>query len=303
MLGLTADAAAAAQHNVWRGVKSSSLEPHSVVVLLLLVPQGAVVMAGDGDRAGGCVCERARLTSQPLTQHSLFTKKREWDMIIMMKMCMWCCWSVTRFRYWKCARHTILARNAIIRGGKCHGRRLLEGDFGLGDDCVLQLLPGSRLLWQTFARESIMCCNFCQGDDFCGNFLPGKTIATITTVTCPGPQALASAPTLWELTPIIQQRWSHLTGPRSQASCSNMMHSKCWMLWGWVDICDIVYYSMACAIPDPDTDTVVVTGGYNDLNTVVVYSVQGYKKDLPSLSIGRYRHACSSYVTGGKRVS
>ena len=60
---------------------------------------------------------------------------------------------------------------------------------------------------------------------------------------------------------------------------------------------------MACAIPDPDTDTVVITGGYGTLNTVAVYSVQGWQEDLPSLNIGREQHACTSYMSGAKRVS
>ena len=65
----------------------------------------------------------------------------------------------------------------------------------------------------------------------------------------------------------------------------------------------MVYYSWACAIADPDTDTVVVTGGLNTHTTVTVYSVQGWKENLPSLNTGRDLHACTSYMTGGKRVS
>ena len=66
---------------------------------------------------------------------------------------------------------------------------------------------------------------------------------------------------------------------------------------------DCVYFSAACAIPDPNTDTVVVTGGINTMITVAVYSVQGWQEDLSSLNIGRYYHACTSYMSGGKRVS
>ena len=65
----------------------------------------------------------------------------------------------------------------------------------------------------------------------------------------------------------------------------------------------MVYYSSACAIPDPDTDTVVVTGGDYDLNIVSVYSEQGWQEDLPSLNTGRWNHACTSYMSEGKRVS
>ncbi len=68
-------------------------------------------------------------------------------------------------------------------------------------------------------------------------------------------------------------------------------------------VCYIVYYSRGCAIPDPNTDTVVVTGGVNPLTRVSVYSVKGWKEDLPSLNTGRWYHACTSYMSGGKRVS
>ena len=60
-----------------------------------------------------------------------------------------------------------------------------------------------------------------------------------------------------------------------------------------------VYFSFACAIPDEDT--VIITGGYNP-NTVSVYSVEGWQQDLPPLNTGRYRHACSSYWSGERRV-
>ena len=65
----------------------------------------------------------------------------------------------------------------------------------------------------------------------------------------------------------------------------------------------VYYYSLACAIPDPDTDIVVVTGGMDTLTPVSVYSVLGWIVDLPSLNAGRTSHACTSYMTGGMRVS
>ena len=64
----------------------------------------------------------------------------------------------------------------------------------------------------------------------------------------------------------------------------------------------LFYYRYACAIPDPDTNTVVITGGILTGNTVSVYSVQGWQEDLPPLNIGRYRHACAGYTSGGRRV-
>merc|ERR1719468_824107 len=60
----------------------------------------------------------------------------------------------------------------------------------------------------------------------------------------------------------------------------------------------VAYY--ACAIPDPVTDTVVVTGGLLTENTVVRYGQQGWLEDLPDLITGRYIHACSSFVSSGR---
>merc|ERR1712110_738244 len=51
-----------------------------------------------------------------------------------------------------------------------------------------------------------------------------------------------------------------------------------------------------------DTDTVVITGGYGTYTTVAVYSDQGWLGDLPSLNIGRDSHACTSYMSGAKRM-
>ena len=62
----------------------------------------------------------------------------------------------------------------------------------------------------------------------------------------------------------------------------------------------LLYYSFACAIPD--TDTVVLTGGANTLNTVALYNDKGWVEDFPDLSIGRQGHACAGYTSDGRRV-
>ena len=61
-------------------------------------------------------------------------------------------------------------------------------------------------------------------------------------------------------------------------------------------------YSRACAIPYEETERVIVTGGANTWNTVSVYSVEGWQEDLPPLNIGREEHACTSYLSGMRRV-
>ena len=65
-------------------------------------------------------------------------------------------------------------------------------------------------------------------------------------------------------------------------------------------VCDSLYFSKACAIPDGDT--VIITGGESTKNTVSVYNVEGWQEDLPPLNTGRYHHACSSFWSGERRV-
>ena len=67
-------------------------------------------------------------------------------------------------------------------------------------------------------------------------------------------------------------------------------------------VINYVYYSMACAIDDPDTQTVVITGGRFTMTTVSVYGLQGWVEDFQPLNTGRYWHACTSYMSVGTRV-
>ena len=64
-----------------------------------------------------------------------------------------------------------------------------------------------------------------------------------------------------------------------------------------------IYFSDACSIEDPDTETVVITGGSGTNITVSVYGLQGWVEDLPSLITGRRYHACTSYMSAGTRVT
>ena len=43
-------------------------------------------------------------------------------------------------------------------------------------------------------------------------------------------------------------------------------------------------------------DRVILTGGYDNKNTVSVYSTSGWMEDLPDLLQGRYGHSCGHYV-------
>ena len=62
----------------------------------------------------------------------------------------------------------------------------------------------------------------------------------------------------------------------------------------------------ACAISDAYFEEVIITGGHltgnNAMKTVSVYSEAGWQRDLTPLNQGRFNHACSSYVNGGKKV-
>ena len=64
-----------------------------------------------------------------------------------------------------------------------------------------------------------------------------------------------------------------------------------------------VYFSDACSIEDPDTETAVILGGRYTMTTVSVYGRQGWLEDLSSLNTGRQYHACTSYKTSGTRVT
>ena len=56
----------------------------------------------------------------------------------------------------------------------------------------------------------------------------------------------------------------------------------------------------ACAIPD--NEEVIITGGWDTMTMVSVYSKTGWERDLPPLSEGRFRHACESFLFEGDRV-
>ena len=65
----------------------------------------------------------------------------------------------------------------------------------------------------------------------------------------------------------------------------------------------LIFLRSACSIAIPEDDTVILTGGWWTRNTVAVYDVNGWKKNLPSLLLGRgYGHGCTSFVTGNNRV-
>ena len=75
------------------------------------------------------------------------------------------------------------------------------------------------------------------------------------------------------------------------------------MLWATYNVCNCNHYRGACAIEDPDTQTVVITDGDYTRTTVSVYGLQGWVEDLQPLNVGRRSHACASCMSRGSRVS
>ena len=64
--------------------------------------------------------------------------------------------------------------------------------------------------------------------------------------------------------------------------------------------------SYACGVPDPDTDELIITGGWDTLTTgglttVSVYTEAGWQRDLPPMAVGRRQHACASFKDGVKK--
>jgi len=59
----------------------------------------------------------------------------------------------------------------------------------------------------------------------------------------------------------------------------------------------------ACAIPDPDTDTLIITGGDPENETSTsLYNEDGFIESFGTLNHGRAHHGCTSYVTHNKRI-
>merc|ERR1719312_362846 len=66
----------------------------------------------------------------------------------------------------------------------------------------------------------------------------------------------------------------------------------------------------ACSIPDPDTDTVIITGGNTDykspkapqLRVTSLYNEDGFIENFGNLTFRRMNHGCTSYIANKKRV-
>ena len=52
---------------------------------------------------------------------------------------------------------------------------------------------------------------------------------------------------------------------------------------------------------DPIEEMLFVTGGF-EMNTVSMYTAEGWQLDLPDLVEGRKKHACTSFLSGDTRV-
>ena len=65
------------------------------------------------------------------------------------------------------------------------------------------------------------------------------------------------------------------------------------------------HFSSACSIQVPDSDTVVITGGFDGSNGVRVqkFSQHGASEQLPDMQQSRLQHACGYYYQGERLVS
>ena len=99
-----------------------------------------------------------------------------------------------------------------------------------------------------------------------------------------------------------QLNWPNLMGALNQDLVLDMIQSKC-EEYQTIYIFCLLHASEACSIPDPDTNTVIITGGRFTETTVSVYGLQGWLEDLAPLLHERWRHACSSFTSGESRVS
>ena len=65
----------------------------------------------------------------------------------------------------------------------------------------------------------------------------------------------------------------------------------------------------ACSIPDPETDTVIITGGNDDNNgspmnkRTAVYNENGFVEYFGDLNHPRFLHGCTSFIADKERVS
>ena len=61
---------------------------------------------------------------------------------------------------------------------------------------------------------------------------------------------------------------------------------------------------LACAIPDPDNEEVIITGGQAQATRtrVSVYNKAGHQRDLADLRHGRRDHACTSFIYQNTKV-
>jgi len=58
----------------------------------------------------------------------------------------------------------------------------------------------------------------------------------------------------------------------------------------------------SCGIPDQETDTIIITGGYPAQTRVSQYNRNGLVKNLPSLNTGRASHGCAQFTDNGVKV-
>ena len=63
-----------------------------------------------------------------------------------------------------------------------------------------------------------------------------------------------------------------------------------------------LYFREACAIPEEESSSLVITGGKYSMRTASRYKIDGWQEDLGLLNIGRRKHGCSRYYKNEEEV-
>ena len=114
-------------------------------------------------------------------------------------------------------------------------------------------------------------------------------------------------------TPVYEKE-TFLVGGQGTVARNSSTVVKPGVLWGSNGFPKGLKYPLggACSIPDPDTDTVIITGGnYSPYppapspplyRATSVYNEKGWVEDLGNLNHPRRYHGCTSYIANKKRV-
>ena len=166
-----------------------------------------------------------------------------------------------------------------------------------GEPCILHDLPEG---YYGHTQDGGMICGGVQTQNTCRRWNPKEGIFPYKTVHGfePGRYAHVS----W--TPVYEKETFLIGGGSNLESRNSSTLVKQGTFAGSDGFPKGLKYALfgACSIPDPDTDTVVITGGRYSEKTSSVYNEYGFIEYLGDLNFKRYEHGCTSYVSDNTRV-